>query len=103
MESLTGGTRWSVDPPVIETETEPAALLYGRGQSSPTANLPAVTSSRRDLRDLAHLLHHLASLIVDASYNGGGHGGSARQDDGGTPVMTSVARPKAQTSTNVLR
>ena len=92
------GPAGQLTPPVIETETEPAALLYGRGQSSPTANLPAVTSSRRDLRDLAHLLHHLAGLIVDASDDGGGHGGSARRDDGGTSVTTSAARPKARTS-----
>ena len=90
-------------PHVIETRTEPAVLRDWRGRSSPTANLPAVTSSRRDLRDLAHLLHHLAGLIVDASDDGGGHGGLVRRDDGGTPVMTSAARPKARTSTSGLR
>ena len=80
------GPAGQLTPPVIETEIEPAALLYGCGQSSPMVNLPAVTSSRRDLRDLAHLLHHLAGLIVDASDDGGGHGGLARRDNGGTPV-----------------
>ena len=97
------GPAGQLTPPVIETETEPAALLYGCGQSSPTANLPAVTSSRRDLLDLAHLLNHLAGPIVDASDDGGGHGGSVMLDDGATPVMTSVARPKARMSTSGLR
>ena len=60
--------------------------------------LPAVTSSRYDLLDLAHRLHHLAGPIVDASDDGGGHGCSARRDDGGTPVTTSAAPTKARTS-----
>ena len=57
-----------------------------------------MTSSRYDLLDLAHRLHHLAGPIVDANDEGGGHGGSARRDNGGTPVTTSAARPKARTS-----
>ena len=92
------GPAGQLTPPVIETETEPTALLYGRGQSSPTANLPAVTSSRRDLRDLAHLLHHLAGLIVDGKDDGGGNGRAARRDDGDTPVTTSAAQPNVRTS-----
>ena len=35
---LTDGTRWIEDPHVGETRTEPAALRYWRGQSSPIAN-----------------------------------------------------------------
>ena len=51
-----------------------------------------------DLLDLAHLLHYLVGPIVGASANGGGHGGTARQDDGGTPVMTLAAQSNARTS-----
>ena len=97
------GPAGQLTPPVIETETEPAALTYGRGQSSPTVRLPAVRSSRRDLRDLAHLLSHLAGPIVDGKDDGGGNGGAARRDDGDTPATTSAAQPKVRTSTRVLR
>ena len=97
-----GPTR-QLDPHVIEMETEPAALLYGRGQSSPTANLPTVTSSRRDLLDLAHLMSHLAGPIVDASDDGGGNGGAARRDHGGTPVEATAKHKRAQTSFPGLR
>ena len=92
-----GPTR-QLDPHVIETETEPAALTYGRGQSSSTVRLPAVRSSRRDLRDLAHLLSHLAGPIVDGKDDGGDNGGAARRDDGETSATTSVAQPKVRTS-----
>ena len=92
------GPAGQLTPPVIETEIEPAALTYGHGQSSPTARLPAVRSSRRDLRDLAHLLSHLAGLIVDGKDDDGGNGGAARRDDGDTPVTTSVAQPNVWTS-----
>ena len=100
---LTGGTCWTEDPRISETRTEQAALLYRRGQSSPTANSPVVTSSRWDLLDLAHLLHYLVGLIVGASADGGGHGGTARRDDGGTPVTISVAQSNARTSIYELR
>ena len=92
------GPAGQLTPPVNETETEPAALPYGRGQSSPTANLPAVTSSRRDLLDLAHLMSHLAGPIVDSSDDGGGHGGTAGLDHGGTPVEATVKHKSARTS-----
>ena len=82
----------------VRHEQSSGAVRWWRGQSSPTARLPAVTSSRYDLLDLAHRLHHLAGRIVDASDDGDGHGDSARRDDGGTPVMTSAASTKAQTS-----
>ena len=80
-----GPTR-QLDPHVIETETEPAAPLYGRGQSSSMARLPAVRSSRRDLHDLANLLSHLAGSIVDGNDDGSGYGGAAGLDHSGTPV-----------------
>ena len=96
--SLTGGTREPVTPHVSETRTEQAALRYWRGQSSPTARLPAVTSSRYDLLDLAHQLHHLSGPIVDASDDGGGHGDTARRDNSCMPATTLVAQIQAQTS-----
>ena len=103
MESLTGGTYASVGPTCHRDETGPAAPLYGRGQSSPTARLPAVRSSRCDLCDLAHLLNHLAGPIVDADDDGGGYGGSARRDNGGMPEEAVATRPRARTSTTELR
>jgi len=98
MESLTGGTRWSGDPTCHRDETGPAALLYRRGQNSTAASSPVVTSSPDFLPDLAHLMSHLASLIIDSRDDGSGNGGAARLDYSGTPVMTSVAQPNVQTS-----
>ena len=97
-----GPTR-QLDPHFIETETEPAALTYGRGQSSSTARLPAVRSSRRDLRDLAHLLSHLAGPIVDGKDDGGGNGRAARRDDGELPELAVKARNEVRPSTYELR
>ena len=97
------GPAGQLTPPIIETKTELAALLYGCGHSSPTANLPAVTSSRRDLLDLAHLMSHLAGPIVDASDDGGGNGGAARRDHGGTPVEATAKHKRARTSFPRLR
>ena len=54
--SLTGGTREPVNPHISETRTKQAALCCWCGQSSLTASLPAVTSSRHDLLDRAHML-----------------------------------------------
>ena len=82
-------------PHVIETRTEQAALLYWRGQSSPTANLPAVTSSHGDLLDLAHTLHWSVGPLVGASNGGGGHGGAEVQDDDETPVEATAAQSNA--------
>ena len=79
------------------------ALLYGHGQSLPTARLPVVRYSRRDLRDLAHLLNHLAGPIVDADDDADGYGGSARRDNGGMPEEAAATRPRARTSTTELR
>ena len=97
-----GPTR-QLDPHVIETETEPVAPLYGRGQSSSTARLPAVTSTRDDPRDLAHLLSYLVGPLVGASDDGGDHGGSEEWDSGATPVETMAKQSKARTSFYGLR
>ena len=89
-------------PHVIEMKTGSAALLYWRGQNSTAVSSPAVTSSPDVLLDEAHRLHYLPDPNIDSSDDGGGHGGSVTLDDGATPVMTLVARPKARTSTSVL-
>ena len=85
-------------PHVSETEQGSGAARCWCGQSSPTASLPAVTSSRRDLRDLAHLLSHLAGPIIDGKDDGGGNGGAARRDDGETSVKATVAPTSATPS-----
>ena len=60
-------------------------------------------SSRRDLRDLAHLLSHLAGPIVDGKDDGGGNGGVEVRVDGETPVWATVARTDAAPSITELR
>ena len=97
-----GPTR-QLDPHVIKTETEPAAPLYGRGQSSSMARLPAVTSSPNFLLDLAHLMSQLAGPIVDSRDDGGGYGGAAGLDYGGTPVEATARHKGARTSFPELR
>ena len=62
-----------------------------------------VTSSLHDLRDLAKLLSHLAGLIVDSKADGGGHGGAAGLDHGGTPVEATAKRKRARMSIPGLR
>ena len=91
------------DPLVSGTKTEPAALLYGRGQNSTVVSSPAVTSSPDFLLDLAHLMSHLAGPIVDSRDDGGGHGGAAGLNYGGTPVEATAKREKARTSIPGLR
>ena len=90
-------------PHVIETKTGPAALLYWRGQSSPTANLPAVTSSPDVLLDLAHTMLYLVGLLVGAINGGGGHGGAKVRADGETPVEATAAQTNATPSITELR
>ena len=45
-----------------------------------------MTSSLCDLLDLANLLSHLAGPIADSRDDGGGNGGAAGLDHGGTLV-----------------
>ena len=87
MESLTRGTHWSV-----RHEQSSGAVRRWRGQSSPTARLPVVTSSWHDLLDEAHHLHYLLGPIIDASDDGGGHGGAVALDDGEAPVEATATR-----------
>ena len=91
------------DPLVSGTKTEPAALLYGRGQNSTVVSSPAVTSSPDFLLDLAHLMSHLAGPIVDSRDDGGGYGGAAGLDYGGTPVEAMARHKAARTSFPKLR
>ena len=79
------------------------ALLYWRGESSPTANLPAVTSSHGDLLDLAHTLHYLVGPLVGASDYGGANGGAEVWVDGVTPVEATVTQSNATPSIDTLR
>ena len=90
-------------PHVIETKTRSAALLYWRGQSSPTVNLPAVTSSPDVLLDLAHTMLYLVGLLVGAINGGGGHGGAEVRVDGVTPMEATATRPRARMSITELR
>ena len=90
-------------PHVIDTEQGSGAARCWRGQNSPTARLPAVTSSHDDLLVLAHRLSHLAGPIVDGKDDGGGNGEAAGLDHDQTPVEATVVRPKAWTSTSYLR
>ena len=82
-------------PRVGDTEQSSGAARCWRGQSSPTARLPAVTSTRDDPRDLAHLLSYLVGPLVGASDDGGDHGGSEERDGGATPVETTTKKSQA--------
>ena len=90
-------------PRVSDTEQSSGAAGHCAAAARRRRALPAVTSSLHDLRDLAKRLSHLAGPIADPRADGGDHGGTAELDHGKTPVMTSVARSKARTSTGVLR
>ena len=90
-------------PHVIEMKTGPAALLYWRGQSSPTANLPAVTSSPDVLLDLVHTMLYLVGLLVGAINGGGDHGGAEVRVDGETSVEATTAQSNATPSIYGLR
>ena len=76
----------------VRHEQSSGAVRRWRGQSSPTASSPAVRSSRHDLLDQAQLSHHLAGPIVDASDDGGGHGGAVALDDCEAPVEATATR-----------
>jgi len=45
----------------------------------------------------------LVGPIIGASADSGSHGGTARRDNGGTPVMTSATQSNARTSIYELR
>ena len=62
-----------------------------------------MTSTRHELRDLAHRLVYLVGPLVGASDDGGNHGCSEERDGGAMPEEATVAQPKARTSINELR
>ena len=62
-----------------------------------------MTSSPSDPYDFLDLLTYLAETIDGATHGGGAHGGTARWDNGGTPVTTSAAQPNVRTSIYELR
>ena len=73
------------------------AALRWRGQSSPTANLPVVTS-HGDLCDLAHRLSYVGGLLVGASDYGSDYGGTAERNDGGMSEEATTKQAQARTS-----
>ena len=85
-------------PRVSDTEQGSGAARCWRGQSSPTANSPAVTSSHDDLLDFAHRLSYLGGFLIGASGYGGGHGGVEVRVDGETPAWATVVQINAWTS-----
>ena len=62
-----------------------------------------MTSSLCDLLDLANLLSHLAGPIADSRDDGGGNGGAAGLDHGGTPVEATAKQKRARMSIPGLR
>jgi len=73
-------------PHVSETEQSNDVGSTRERRSSPTAGLPAVTSTPGVLLDIAHTTIYLVGLLVGASNGGGAHGGAVVRDDGATPV-----------------
>ena len=90
-------------PHVIDKKQSGGAIRCGRGQSSPTANSPAVTSSHDDLLDFAHRLSYVGGLLVGASGYGGYNGGTAGRNDGATSEEAMVTQINAWTSISGLQ
>ena len=82
----------------VRQEQSRYAALWWRGQSLPTVNLPAVTSSHDDLRDLAHRLSYVGGLLIGASGYGGDYGGTAGRNDGGSSEEATAKQAQARTS-----
>ena len=91
------------DPTCHRDKTEQAALLYWRGQSSPTVNLPVMTSSLRDLLNLAHTLHYLVGPLIGASDYGGVNGRAVESDDGETLGLAMKTQSNATPSIDTRR
>ena len=90
-------------PHVIDSKQGSYAALRWRSQSSPTANLPVVTSSPDVLLDFAHTMLYLVGLLVGASNGGSGHGGAEVRDDGETPVEATASQSNNTPSITELR
>ena len=87
----------------VRQEQSRYAALRWRGQSSPTANLSAVTSSHDDLRDLAHRLSYVGGLLIGASGYSDVNGGVEVRVDGEMPVEAMAAQSNATPSIYGLR
>ena len=85
-------------PHVIDLKQSSGAAGHCAAAARRRRASPAMTSTLRDLRDLANLLSHMAELIVYSRADGGDHGGTAGRDIGGTLVTTSAAQLKVRTS-----
>ena len=90
-------------PHVIDSKQSSGAAGHCAAAAHRRRASPAMTSTLRDLRDLANLLSHMAELIVYSRADGGDHGGTAGLDHGGTPVWATVARINAWTSISGLQ
>ena len=66
------------------------------------ANLPAVTSLRGDLLNLAHTLHYLVGPLIGASDCGGANGGAEVWVDGVAPVEATATQSNARTRIDTL-
>ena len=73
-------------PHVIDSEQSSGAAGHCAAVAHRRRASPAVTSSQCDPRDLTRRLVYLAGPIVDASDDGGGHGGAEVRVDGEMPV-----------------
>ena len=97
-----GPTR-QLDPHVIETKQSSGAAWHCAAMARRWRASPAVTSSPDLLLDLARLMSQMAGPIANSRDDGGGNGGAAGLDHGGTPVEATVKRKRAQTSIPGLR
>ena len=104
MEPLTGGTYASVGPTRHRNGNRAGgAAWHCTATARRRRASPAVTSSPDLLLDLAHLVSHLAGPIVDSRDDGGGHGGAAGLDYGGTSMEAMARHKGARTSFPELR
>ena len=97
-----GPTR-QLDPHVIETKQSSGAAWHCAATARRRRASPAVTSSLDLLLDLARLMSQMAGPIADSRDGGGGNGGAAGLDHGGTPVEAMVTQINAWTSISGLQ
>ena len=90
-------------PRVSDSKQGSGAAQRWRIQSSTAASSLAVTSSPRDLRDLARRLSYSVGPLVEAMHGGGAHGGAVALDDGATPVEATATQTNATPSVIELR
>ena len=99
LQSLSTGTRMSVDAISQRDKTGQAALLDAAQPKFADGEL-----HRRwhldyyDPLDSAHTLGQSFGWISDVEHDGDGHGGAALRVDGDMPEVTTVTQAKARTS-----